>query len=86
MKYAVADSGPGNRPGLRAVQENWPLAPGETFFVDLPEAAELATMRVAADGKSLRPATPQELATREPSLSERLALIEADVTVLKGKP
>lgn len=71
--YAIKPFGIGKPVGARAIADGWPLEEGEAFTVEhwAPD------MVLAADGKSLRKATPAELteiAASHPARARQLEL------------
>lgn len=62
MKYAITPRGAGNPVGVRAVEDNWPLAAGETFTVASPPANAAV---LADDLASLRAETVQDRTARK---------------------
>lgn len=70
MKWACVPYGVGKPPGVRAIEDDWPMV-GDEIFTSTFWSAEMV---LAEDEKSLRPATALELSeiAKIPPLREQL--------------
>ena len=83
--YAITPRGVGKKVGARAIEDEWPLEPGETFKSD----AWAPNMVLAEDGQSLRPGTEAELAPPTvPPPPETAVLYDHEnrIRVMEGQP